>query len=107
MKPEEGVAKVNKLLDDFYEAQKKKGKDPLTIGCTDFHIHDSHSVGQAHLHGWLPYADTLTEMGESLLYKNTPLDRLLPVMYEVRGFKDPKLKKPRAVVKEAAKKGQK
>lgn len=103
LKPEEGVARISKALDDFYEALKKTGRDMLTVGCTDFHVHDSNSVGQAHLHGWLAYPDTITEMGTKLLYKNTPLDRVLPVMYEVRGFKDPKLKKPRAVVKEAVK----
>jgi len=86
-------------LKDYYDAKRKNGfllEDGI---CTDIHLHGAHSTGQFHMHGWVAEPALITDNGVKLLFKNTPLDRVVPVLAKFRGTELPKKRKVMVVVK--------
>jgi len=76
---------LEKMLKDYYDEKNAKGVPMEQVVCTDLHIHPTNSVGQLHLHGWIAESSLITDNGMKLAYKNTPVDRLLPVLSDLRG----------------------
>jgi len=87
------------ILKDYYDAKKKAGFPLEDVVCTDIHIHDTNSVGQLHMHAWIEDPEMITDNGVKLLFKNTPVDRMIPVLAKFRGDELPKKRKFRVVVK--------
>jgi len=90
---------IQGMLKDYYDAKKKYGVLLEDVVCTDLHLHNSNSVGQLHMHGWIAEPAMITDNGVKLLYKNTPLDRFVPVLAKFRGAELPKKRKFKVVVK--------
>jgi len=87
MKGEEAIKQLRDDLRTYYE-EKKKSEVPLDQAfCTDLHIHDTNTVAQLHMHGWIADSKLITDNGKKLKYKNTPVDRIIPIIVEHRGFK--------------------
>lgn len=105
--PEESIRQLNDVLDKYYESLGPNADTEImsTVN-SDLHLHDSASVGQLHMHGWVSAEQVISDNGRILKKKNTPLDRILPVLYKARNVNMPNIqKKPRAVVKDKLKKG--
>jgi len=78
---------LRKMLKDYADEKKAKGISLEEVVCTDLHLHPTNSVGQLHMHGWIADPSLITDNGMKLEYKNTPVDRILPVLSDVRGEK--------------------
>jgi len=83
----EATELLSKKLKDYYDEKIAKGIDLETVVCTDLHIHPTNSVGQLHLHGWIAESSLITDNGVKLAPKNTPVDRVITVLSELRGGK--------------------
>jgi len=86
-------------LEDYYWAKKKNGFPLEDAVCTDLHLHNTNSVGQLHMHGWIAEPELITENGKKLKPKNTHLDLIVPVLAKFRGAELPKERKFTVVVK--------
>lgn len=84
-----GCEIIRDMLKDYYDMKMKSGISLEQAVCTDLHVHDTNSVGQLHMHGWITEPEMITDNGKKLKYKNTPLDRLVPLLAEFRGAKSP------------------
>jgi len=78
---------LSKKLKDYYDEKKVQGIDLEQEVCTDLHIHPTNSVGQLHIHGWIAESSLITDNGVKLAPKNTPVDRVIPVLSDLRGEK--------------------
>jgi len=78
---------VRKMLKDYYDDKKAKGIPLEQMVCTDLHLHPTNSVGQLHMHGWIAEPSLITDNGMKLEFKNTPVDRIIPVLSDLRGEK--------------------
>jgi len=76
---------IQGMLKDYFDEKMKSGIPLEEAVCTDLHIHDTNSVGQLHMHGWIAQSGLITDNGMKLQYKNTPLDRIVPVLTKFRG----------------------
>jgi len=83
----EATGILSKKLKDYYDEKKAQEIDLETVVCTDLHIHPTNSVGQLHLHGWIAESSLITDNGVKLAPKNTPVDRVITVLSELRGGK--------------------
>jgi len=97
MDSQKAVGVLREMLKDYYDEKKKLGIPLEQVVSTDLHIHDGNSVGQLHMHGWIAEQELITDNGVTLLPKNTPMDRLRPVMNKYLGVADSK--KPRIMVR--------
>jgi len=82
----EAIELLRDILNKFYEEKTKSGFPLEQAVCTDLHIHDTHTVGQLHLHGWVAETELITDNGVKLKFKNTPMDRFIPVLSKHRGL---------------------
>lgn len=87
---------VEDKLDKYY-ASCKKGKLESNV-VTTYHIHDTCSIGQTHLHGWINDPALITDNGVKLQSKNTPLKRIMPILCKHRGVEYRRIKRPEVVV---------
>jgi len=87
MSGDEATGILGKMLKDYYEEKKAKGIPLGQEVCVDLHIHPTNSVGQLHLHGWIAESSLITDNGMVLASKNTPVDRIMPVLSDFRGGK--------------------
>jgi len=83
---EEAIKQLRDDLRTYYEEKKKSGVSLDQSVCTDLHIHDTNTVGQLHVHGWVADSRLITDNGNKLKYKNTPVKRIIPVIVKHRGF---------------------
>jgi len=97
MDSQKAVGALRDMLKDYYDEKKKLGIPLDQVVSTDLHLHDQNSVGQLHMHGWIAEPELITDNGVRLLPKNTPMDRLRPVMNKYLGVGQSK--KPRIVVR--------
>jgi len=97
MDSQKAVGVLRQMLENYYDQKKKLGIPLEQVVSTDLHIHDQNSVGQLHMHGWIAEPELITDNGVRLLPKNTPMDRIRPVMSKHLGVGE--LKKPRIVVR--------
>jgi len=84
---DEAVRIIERMLKDYYDEKKEKGIPLEEDVCTDMHIHPTHTVGQIHIHGWIKDSSLITDNGVKLGPKNTPVNRILPVLSDLRGEK--------------------
>jgi len=96
--PVEACREVGDRLDRYY-ANSKKGKLESNVVVT-FHIHDTCSIGQTHLHGWINDPALITDNGVKLRPKNTPLNRIMPMLCKHRKVKYRHIRRPEVVVEE-------
>jgi len=73
------------VLIEYYSKLRKSGVSIKEVVSTDLHVHPTNSVGQIHMHGWIAEPELITDNGMKLKSKNTPLDRILPVLSNFRG----------------------
>jgi len=97
MESQKAVGVLRQMLENYYDQKMKLGIPLEQVVATDLHIHDQNSVGQLHMHGWIAEPELITDNGVRLLPKNTPMDRIRPVMSKHLGVGE--LKKPRIVVR--------
>lgn len=98
LEPDEACKEVRDRLYNYYD-NSKKGKLESNV-VTTFHIHDTCSIGQTHLHGWVNDPSLITDNGVRLQSKNTPLTRIMPILFKHRGVKYRHLRRPEVVVEE-------
>jgi len=89
-------------LKEYYDMKTKTGVPLKESVSTDLHLHDTNSVGQLHMHGWIAEPEMITDNGKKIEYKNTPLDRIVPLLAEFRGTKLNEKSKISVVVANAA-----
>jgi len=89
MKGAQGCEFIRKMLKDYYDTKMKHGIHLDQVVWTDLHVHDTNSVGQLHMHGWITEDEMITDNGKKLKYKNTPLKRIVPLLAKFRGAKMP------------------
>jgi len=89
-------------LKEYHDMKKKRGVPLTELVSTDLHLHDTNSVGQLHMHGWIAEPGMITDNGKKIEYKNTPLDRIVPLLVEFRGAKLHEKSKISVVVENAA-----
>jgi len=75
---------IRKRLRDYYAELLKNRTSLEKVVSTDLHVHPLNSVGQIHMHGWIAEPQLITDNGMKLKYKNTPLDRIIPVLSKIR-----------------------
>jgi len=80
MENQKAVDALREKLKDYYDEKKKLGIPLDQVVSTDLHLHDQNSVGQFHMHGWIADPALITDNGEKLLAKNTPMNRFCPLM---------------------------
>jgi len=88
-----GAQASDQFRDDLNNYSQDKTKNGISLNdvvCTDLHIHDTNTVGQLHLHGWVADKEMITDNGQKLLYKNTPVDRIIPLLVKHIGEELPK-----------------
>jgi len=88
MESQKAVGVLRKMLKDYYEEITKRGIPLKEVLSTDVHLHDENSVGQLHMHGWIPDSPLITDNGVKLLPKNTPMVRFRPLMYKHLGLRE-------------------
>jgi len=76
---------IQGMLEDFYNGIIKRGIPLEQVISTDLHLHPTNSVGLLHMHGWIAEPGMITDNGMKLEYKNTPLNRIFPVLGKFRG----------------------
>jgi len=96
--PDKACTMLEDMLDKYYESVKSGNLE--TNVCTTFHIHDTCSIGQTHLHAWINDPALITDNGVKLLSKNTPLHRIMPILCKHRGVKYRKRRRPVVVVED-------
>jgi len=94
------VKMLSSRIEDYYE-KIKSNMCVDEVVCTDLHLHNTNSVGQLHMHGWIAEPDMITDNGLKLRYKNTPLDRIINVLCNFRGSGIVKRRKINVVTKKA------
>jgi len=97
MDSQKAVGVLRQMLEDYYDQKKQLGIPLEQVVSTDLHIHDTNSVGQLHMHGWVADPELITDNGLKLLSKNTPMDRVRLAMNKYNGVGE--LKRPRIVVR--------
>jgi len=79
---------IREMLNNYYNKKKKLGIPLEKVISTDVHLHNTNSVGQFHLHGWIAEPGLITDNGRKLLYKNTPLDRFCDGLSKYKGIEE-------------------
>jgi len=92
METQKAVDTLREMLKDYYDEKKTLGIPLKQVISTDVHLHDENSVGQLHMHAWIAEPALITDNGEKLLYKNTPMHRFSPLMYKHLGLRESRTK---------------
>jgi len=87
MSGKEASGILERKLKDYYDEKNAKGIPLEQEVCTDLHLHPTNSVGQLHMHGWIAESSLITDNGKKLEFKNSPVDRIIPVLSKLRGEK--------------------